>query len=183
MRREEARDLLAEVREGETRARRTLDPFLGGLLLIWGTVYLVGYGLVTLRSPLAGPAWAVLSVAGFLLSYGLGFRVAGHLRTPSGRALGALWAGFGLAFLALVLAGDRLADGAFSLAVNLLVGLALWQSGVLLARPPATAAGAALMLANALLFAYLPGIYAPALAGAGLLAAGAGLWMVRRGLR
>jgi len=183
MKRGEVRGLLDEVDEGRVRARRSMDPYLGGWLLIWGTVYLVGYTLEAAGSPLAQPAWAVLTPFGLALSYALGLRIAGYLRTQSGRAMGALWAGFGVVFLALVIAGSRLFGEAFSLAANLLVGLALWESGVLLSRPLATATGAAFALLNGLFYAYLPGLYNPALAAAGLLAAIAGLRLIRHGLR
>ncbi len=178
MSREEAKDLLHAAREGETLASRALDPFLSRLLAVWGAVYALGYGLF----PESGEAWAGLAVAGFALSFYLGGREARHLRTGAGRKLALLWSAFGLDLVALLLAGERLAAGR-PLAINLLVALAWMASGVVLERSGLLLAGALFALANALVFALFPALYAPLLAGAGLLALLFGLYRGIRGLR
>ncbi len=179
---EEARRLLEAARAGEARAERGLLSFLGGLLLVWGTVYALGYGLLAARAPWADAAWAGLDLAGFLLSFALGARQGASLRTPAGRQLARIWLGFGLCYLALVLSGG-LAGPAFSLAINLLVALAWMASGAALERAGAYAVGAVFAALNAATFALAPGLYAPVLAAVGALAAVFGLSWVRRGLR
>ncbi len=179
---ETARRLLAEAREGARRAQRALAPYYGAWLLIWGAVYAIGYTLVAWDSPLADPAFAGLSLLGFLSSYALGARAGRFFRTPAGQSLALLWGGFGITAAALVLASPRLSDEVFSLAINELVALALWQSGALVACRGLRLAAGAFALLNAGLFAYFPALYAPALALLGLALFLLGLRQVSRGL-
>ena len=178
MSREGAKDLLHAAREGETLASRALDPFLFRLLAVWGAVYALGYGFF----PESGRAWAALAVAGFALSFLFGAREAQYLRTGAGQKLALLWSAFGLDLVALLLAGERLAAGR-PLAINLLVALAWMASGVVLERGGLLLAGALFALANALVFALFPALYAPLLSGAGLFALLFGLYRGVRGLR
>jgi len=180
--RETAQRLLTEAREGEKLAQKALSPYYGAWLLIWGAVYALGYGLIALRAPFADLALAGLSLLGFLLSFALGARAAHVFRTATGRNLALLWSGFGIIAAALILASSRMSEAFFSLAINELVALALWQSGVFTDSKRLRLAAAAFAWLNAGFFAYAPALYAPALAFFGLALLTLGLWQVKRGL-
>lgn len=180
---EEARRYLEEAEKGAARAQEALLPYYGFWLALWGGIYAVGYTLVALDPARADAAFGVLSLLGFLASYAIGFRAARFFKTPGGRALARLWAGFALAALALVLARPRLPGPAFSLAINLLVALALWESAERIGAPGLRAAAVLFAFANALFFAYYPEGYAPFLALVGLGSAAVGLVWGIRGLR
>ncbi len=180
MRRNEARALLQAAREGERRAQRLFSALLGQLLALWGAVYLVGYGAEALGR--GSPAlWTGLVLGGFLLSFALGWGQRQGLKTPAGGQIGRIWAGFGLAYLALNLAGPRFTGGGFSVAVNLLVALAWMASGAALARPAVFWTGAVYALAEGLFAGPLAGGYLWAHALLGLAALGYGLYLAGHG--
>ena len=180
---QKARRLLEEAGEGAALVHRALGPYYGAWLAIWGAVYAAGYTLVALDSPLADPAFGVLGLAGFVLSYVVGHRAAHFFRTMAGRSLAVLWAGFGVTAAALVMASPRLSGDVFSLAINELAALALWQTGHLVSAPRMRLAAGGFALLNAGLFAYAPPLYAPTLAALGLTALLLGLKRVSDGLR
>ncbi len=179
---EEAAEVLRQAEGARQRARHPLRAFVGQLLVLWGLIYLVMYGVSALG--LADPGWLWLPAVllGFVASFTLGSRIGSAIRSPEGHALRKTWAWFGVvmatASFALVLQGVE--DPLFSFVVNLLVAFALLQSGETLGERGLIRGGLLLAAVNALFLAAGTQAYALALAALGLVALVAGVIMTRR---
>jgi hypothetical protein len=177
-------DALRAAQHARSKARGVLGRFVGQLLALWGTVYLVMYGGGALGW-LPPWAWVPIDLVGFAISFGLGARIGEAFRMTEGRRLQHIWAWFGvmMALLAFAFAFHGVEDPLFSFSANLLVAYALVQSGEAIRHPGLVRGGLLLALVNAAFFAFWPGAHALAMAGMGLLGLVAGLrQVVRRAL-
>lgn len=113
----------------------------GGHFLTWGVVTVIGL-LITYAGMLAGAvtvvwaSWAALVVAGWLISYRLGRRMAASAPTSglAGRMLGEVWAGVGLGLTVFVFGGGLLGvigPHAIPVAVACFIGAGCFATAVL----------------------------------------------------
>ena len=177
---DEARAALAEAALQKKRAHQLYNRFSGSIFIVWGTIYLIAYG-VSFACPELEPIWLPLVLAGFLISFWLGGRMGAFLRSSAGRAFRNVWAGFGVAYFLLGWGFDATSASGqlFSLVVNLFVAYALFVSSTIVSLPTLARAAVVLALTNTFFFVFAPSWYDPAMAGLGLLAVLVGVGMVK----
>ncbi|HGY08875.1 MAG TPA: hypothetical protein ENK37_02315 [Oceanithermus profundus] len=169
-------EALRQAKALRSKAGAPLKRFVAQLLLLWGAIYLGMYGLESLGVAQTGLLWIPVDLAGVALSFGLGARLGTAIRSPEGLWLRRIWASFAFliaATVAVLLIRD--AAGYLDFVINLLAAYALLLSGMALTHHGLIRGGLLLLAVNAVFFALLPSLYAPALAVMGLVALVAGL--------
>ena len=134
--REEARELLAEIREVQARTRRALGQGTGPYhMMIWGAVWFLGYlGSQFLDFETAGMVWTALVIPGMIASALVGGRVALRFRRATYESrLGLFWLAL-LAYAALIILLTGIAErpvlgyvvAMFAMFGYVVMGLWLW---------------------------------------------------------
>jgi hypothetical protein len=183
MSRDEASEALQTV-EGTTRRVTTLRSYEFGAphFLLWGAIWIVGYGIAGWRPAWTGTTWLLLDVVGFGGSYWIGRRAV-RRRCPGAHAYGARYAAAmatlaGLMLAILYVMRPR-TDAQVAALPALLVATAYMLFGIF--RGPRWAvAGAALALLTIGGFVLLPGhfmVWMAAAGGSTLMLSG--LWLGR----
>ena len=182
LRPDDARRALAEIGAQRRRARDLLVPFLARIIIVWGAIYFVAYGLEVMGVKNTGLLWLLLVIAGFTASFLLGGRVADTLRSPAGRAIRNTWAYLGMLYFLLLwgFSTTMLSGGFFSFVVNLFISFALSVSGDHLGYPQVTGAGLALALLDTIGYVFLLPYYPLIFSLLGLSAAVYGFWLVKK---
>ncbi len=134
---EEARELLAEIREVQARTRRALGRGAGPYyMMIWGTVWFLGYlGSQFLSFETAGLVWTALVIPGMIASALVGGRVTLRFRGATYDArIGLFWLAL-LAHAALIILMAGIAEepvlmsyvvALFAMLGYVVMGLWLW---------------------------------------------------------
>jgi len=178
----EALKELQTIRQMMQMTRRTVQRAgIGQFMVLWGGVWLLGFGGQQFLSPAAaGWAWMVLDLLGGLGSVVLGIRLGRSVRSRAGWRVGLWWLAL-LAYGVLLIwilrpSGDNTA----TLVITLFAALGYVLTGIMLSG---SIAWLGILLTFLALFGYyfLPAYFSlwMAVVGGGALI-GSGLWVMRR---
>jgi hypothetical protein len=168
--REEAEKLLRQAQEAEREARLRVALLGGWLLVLWGGLWAAGSLLLALDLGLGGRFWLLAGPLGTLLSFHLGLRQAGRVRSEAGRKTFALW---GLLVLFALLHWLPLLPPLDLRGESFLISLVAFgyaYTGVLWRLGEFVWGGLGLFALDLLLFRLFPGLFHEGMALLGLLA-------------
>lgn len=182
MDRNEAADDLKIIREIMTRTRQTEDGRDGWIMIVWGIIWMVGFGISQfVTGHITGILWAILNTIGLTLTFVLAFSGSrSGVRSPLWRLILLWWLSL-LVFDGLIVWLYRIkVDESLMLLIVLTIALGYIQFG-LFTHAMISLAGLAIAVLIVTAYLVVPDylFLSIALIGGGILI-GTGAWFVRK---